>query len=288
MNRTVITAALCLCLTAMLVSEALSETAAGQVLSVRKEAYRIRDAQTEKAEPQMPLLVRDAVRTGARSRAKLFFTDDSIINLGELSQMSVEQYIYNSEKERSTSILKLVDGSLKAVVGRSDLEVHTPTAVAAARGTKFIVSQDVLDNVPRSCIMVLAGEVDVSGLDKKTEGRIRLRAGWMSFVPAGGPPQPAIQIPPSLLMQHSKATRVLGQTTSKRSPKRLSMSRGAVPPPPATQQPTAALSTPAPPPPAPTPRRRSSPPPPEVVAPPVVVPPPVIERSPHGQNAPPR
>ena len=68
-----------------------------------------------------------------------FFNDDSILNLSELSRVEVEEYMYNAEKNRTKSIYKLVEGSLRVVVGRSDLEVHTSTAVAASRGTKFVI-----------------------------------------------------------------------------------------------------------------------------------------------------
>ena len=45
------------------------------------------------------------------------------------------------------------------MVGRSDLEIHTPTAVAAARGTKFIIWAEGRKRKARSCTMVFEGEV---------------------------------------------------------------------------------------------------------------------------------
>ena len=53
------------------------------------------------------------------------------------------------------------------VVGRSDLEVHTATAVAAARGTKFVMwteegmkKTDRKDKITQTCVMSLDGKVE--------------------------------------------------------------------------------------------------------------------------------
>jgi hypothetical protein len=119
---------------------------AGEVLAVKKDAYVIREERRDEAKPKMDLLMKDVVETERQSRAKLFFTDDSILNLAEQSRVSVEEYLYSPEKQRSKSIYNLIDGSIKVVVGRSDLEVHTNTAVAAARGTSFLIRKRQLDN----------------------------------------------------------------------------------------------------------------------------------------------
>lgn len=112
---------------------------AGEVLAVKKDVYVTGETGQDRAEPQMPLMMKDTVETGEESRTKLYFSDDSILNLGELSKVEIEEYMYSPEKKRSKSIYRLVDGSMRVVVGNSDLEVHTDTAVAAARGTKFII-----------------------------------------------------------------------------------------------------------------------------------------------------
>ena len=119
---------------------------AGEVLAVKKNVYVVRGDSRDDAKPKMDLLIKDAVETESKSRAKLFFTDDSILNLAEQSRVSVEEYLYSPEKQRSKSIYNLIDGSIKVVVGRSDLEVHTDSAVAAARGTTFLMKKRKLKN----------------------------------------------------------------------------------------------------------------------------------------------
>ena len=140
---------------------------AGQVLAVKKDVYRIRGNTQDAAKPKMDIAMKDAVATDKDSRTKLFFNDDSIVNLGELSRLEVEEYLYSPEKQRSKSVYKLIDGSVKVIVGRSDLEVHTVSAVAAARGTKFIMfkESDIKsaareDKEDKICVMTIEGKVE--------------------------------------------------------------------------------------------------------------------------------
>jgi len=145
---------------------ALASDNAGQVLAVKKDVYRIRGSAQDNAKPKMDIAMKDAVATDKDSRTKLFFNDDSILNLGELSRVEVEEYLYSPEKQRSKSVYRLIDGSIKVIVGRSDLEVHTASAVAAARGTKFImfkesdVKADQKSKSDKICVMTLEGSVE--------------------------------------------------------------------------------------------------------------------------------
>ncbi len=150
-----------LTITFLFTSYSYSAEEAGQVLAVKKDVYRVRENIKDNAKPQMKLYLKDAVETEKQSRTKLFFTDDSVLNLGELSRVEVEEYIYTSVTNRSKSIYRLIDGSLKVVVGRSDLEVHTASAVAAARGTKFIMwsKKGEKDRKRQECVTTLEGKV---------------------------------------------------------------------------------------------------------------------------------
>src|SRR3989449_6300770 len=88
---------------------------------------------------------KDVIETQADSRAKALFEDDSILTVGESSRVEVNEYIYDPANNQRSTILRLFQGKARALVGRlfaglgSRFEVHTPTAVAAARGTYFVV-----------------------------------------------------------------------------------------------------------------------------------------------------
>jgi hypothetical protein len=88
---------------------------------------------------------KDVIETQADSRAKALFDDDSILTVGENSRVEVSEYIYDPANNQRSSVLRMIQGKARALVGKlfaglgSKFEVHTPTAVAAARGTYFVV-----------------------------------------------------------------------------------------------------------------------------------------------------
>jgi len=183
----------------------------GRVLTVKRDVYLLRAGQQLDARARDPLLLEDVVITDHKSRTKLFFKDDSILNLGERSRVEVAQYLYSSEKERSQAVYTLLEGSLKVVVGRSDLEIHTPTAVAAARGTKFIVGVKGTGADLVTLIMVLQGEVLVKSVMEKIKEIATLQQGQMTRVAMGKPPERPVQTPPHLLEQYMAGTVAIGE-----------------------------------------------------------------------------
>lgn len=193
-------------------SEAASK--AGQVLTVRKDVYVVRVDEKEKAAPQMDILENDAVETGSGSRTKLFFIDDSILNLGEMSRIEVQEYMYSPEKQRSRSIYRLMDGALKVVVGRSDLEIHTPTAVAAARGTKFMVMLQRVADTLVTKITVLEGEVLVKSIVEGIKGAVTVPANKMTEVPENKAPGDIKPVEISTLSRSGGSVTVIGDIES--------------------------------------------------------------------------
>src|SRR2546426_1747396 len=88
---------------------------------------------------------KDVIETQASSRARALFQDDSILTVGENSRVEVSEYIYDPANNQRSTILRLFQGKARALVGKlfagrgSRFEMHTPTAVATARGTYFVV-----------------------------------------------------------------------------------------------------------------------------------------------------
>ena len=111
------------------------------------------------AEEGMPLEEGDNVRTGADGRAELALSSDSVIALGPASIITL------SDLEPKQTLLNLDLGTLvaklrwKATPGRR-MDVMTPTAVAAVRGTEFGVTVQE------------GGETSVGVFD---EGRVAVR-----------------------------------------------------------------------------------------------------------------
>ena len=91
------------------------------------------------------VLFKDVIQTQGESRTKALFQDDSMLTVGENSRVEIDEYIYNPEKNVRQTIVKLMQGQVRALVSKvfkangSRFEIHTPSAVAAARGTYFTV-----------------------------------------------------------------------------------------------------------------------------------------------------
>lgn len=91
------------------------------------------------------VLFKDVIQTYTESRTRAFFQDDSMLTVGENSRVEIDEYIYDPDQNVRRAIVKLIQGQVRALVSKvfktngSKFEVHTPSAVAAARGTYFTV-----------------------------------------------------------------------------------------------------------------------------------------------------
>jgi len=161
--RPIFKAAITLMLVLMVAVPGLSRGAdekISTVVAVKGKAVIERDKKEKDAKVKDGILMVDTVSTREASRAKMLFIDDSILTLGENSKVVIQEYVYSKE-QGGKSIFNLLDGKMKAVVGKANFEVHTPTAIAAARGTVIFFHVGVLNGVPFTHIVCTDGHVDV-------------------------------------------------------------------------------------------------------------------------------
>ena len=91
------------------------------------------------------VLFKDVIQTEKESQTKAFFQDDSVLTVGQNSRVEITEYIYDPDAKLRRSVVKVMQGQVRALVSKvfksngSRFEVHTPSAVAAARGTYFTV-----------------------------------------------------------------------------------------------------------------------------------------------------
>ena len=141
------------------------------------------------------VLFRDLIETQQESRTKALLHDDSILTIGEHSRVEITEHIYDPKRSLRSVVVNLVQGQVRALVGRvftgsgSKFEVHTPTAVAAARGTYFVIWH--VDGASGIANIGSHGNVDF-----QSGGRlVSVTPGTYSLTPPGGgppsPPQPA-------------------------------------------------------------------------------------------------
>jgi hypothetical protein len=95
--------------------------------------------------PQTPVVFHDEVQTESKAHTKALFVDDTLLTLGENTRIQIDEYVFNPDQDQRSVIVNMIAGRVRALVGKhfagpgSRFEIHTPTAVAAARGTYFIV-----------------------------------------------------------------------------------------------------------------------------------------------------
>lgn len=201
---------ICIVLMASLV---MSSNKAGEIRALKGKASIIRSDKAANASVKDTLLLLDTVETEKDSKAKILFIDDSLLTLGEKSRLLVKEYLLGDDKKRGQSVFNLIDGKVRAIVGRNKLEIHTPTAVAAARGTIFVSwvnRQGSLSSCMAalrgvqpgsSCLAVIKGAVDSNNNDTSVKGSETVSGGNMNCVDKGMPPAKPVPIPPDCLKQ---------------------------------------------------------------------------------------
>lgn len=94
---------------------------------------------------QNGVLSEDIIETQQGSRAKAWLQDDTLLSVGEESRVELSEHSYDPVRDRRSTVIRLTRGRVRALIGRpladdrSKFEVHTATALVAARGTYFIV-----------------------------------------------------------------------------------------------------------------------------------------------------
>lgn len=161
---------------------------AGEVSGLKGTSNFIREERRLLANLHDSVLMEDTVETAKEARIKLAFIDDSRLTLGEKTRLSVKQYLEGNEKQRGRSVFRMTDGMVRALVGKNSLEIHTPTAVAAARGTEFIVYTTTIDNKPATCVVGIEDEAETWNIDVSIAGKQKVGKGEFTCIVYGMPP----------------------------------------------------------------------------------------------------
>jgi len=156
----------------------------GKVVAVRGTTVVERGGQEIAAKVNLDLEISDSIRTSESAKIKLLFTDGSILTLGANTHLVIKEFI-DGKGERGKSLFNLLDGKMRSVVGYTQFEVATPTAVAAARGTVIYFDVDALNGLPVTTIVCLEGVIDVTSLLVDVSGSVVLTAGNMVIVKTG-------------------------------------------------------------------------------------------------------
>lgn len=161
----------------------------GSVVALKGTAVIERDAKAIEAKVKDGIQLKDTVETKVSSKTKMLFIDDSVLTMGEKAKVVIKEFVYSKDKG-GKSIFNLIDGKMRSVVGKAAFEVHTPTAVAAARGTVFDCEAGDRSGKQFTTCTCYEGVVDISSADPTISGRVSLRQG-MTVTVVSGLPVPA-------------------------------------------------------------------------------------------------
>ena len=117
----------------------------GRIKTVVGTATVVRGKDLTPATPGYQLLVSDVLTTGKDGRIGVTFIDNSRFAVGPNSRLALSQFEFDDTTHRGRFLTTLDRGSLAIISGqvarenKDAMRVRTPTAVLAARGTRFVV-----------------------------------------------------------------------------------------------------------------------------------------------------
>ena len=129
----------------------------------------------------------DVIQTAADSSTKLFFTDQSMIDLGPNSSFKVSDYALGNGENR-TGTFSLFYGKLRSLItkkvgNQGKVEYRSGGAVMGVRGTEFVVDQKTAAATGTPGIVVVAGVVAVGAVGGGAV--VPMKAGEMVAASAG-------------------------------------------------------------------------------------------------------
>jgi FecR protein len=183
----------------LLSGPALAQTAAGSFQSVAGQVQIQRTGgATIGAAAGVGVNVGDRIITGPNGHAVIILNDQSRLELGPASSITLDQYTISGGT--TSTRISLFSGVMRSLVNASqggaaaDYQVHTPNAVAAVRGTKFdtAYSENVIRPGYQGCekytdVSVYQGTVNLAPVATPNGGK-DIHAGYESTLPCDKPP----------------------------------------------------------------------------------------------------
>jgi hypothetical protein len=137
---------------------------------------------------QKPVFQEDIIETDRASKVRITLVDATVISLGEQSRLELKQFSHDASQQTRSGRLAIASGFFRAILkemtSSSTVEVITPTAVAAIRGTD-LMGEVTADS---TAIVVLEGTVAISNIRPMFRGLSTLTPGMGTTVKGDEPP----------------------------------------------------------------------------------------------------
>jgi ferric-dicitrate binding protein FerR (iron transport regulator) len=160
------------------------------------------------------LEIGDQVRTARPGRVRIVFADESVLELADASQITIDESVFDPAPGAARAAVNLLSGKIRALVSEyyrtpgNSYEVRTETAVAGVRGTTFVVTYDA--DADRTDIVGVEGWVEVHNAADRGAPGVRLTTGELSVVLSGLPPSPARRLDDVMFRQYLEGFTFIG------------------------------------------------------------------------------
>ena len=143
-----------------ILSASLSQTsfsAVGKVTEQTGPTEIVRNKRSTPSAVNAPVEMNDTIVT-AKAKAKLTFEDNTTVNITEQSKLIIDDFVYDPKKGSGKIAMKVVLGTARYASGQiaktnpQNVNVQTPTATVAVRGTDFSMT---VDELGRSLVVLL-------------------------------------------------------------------------------------------------------------------------------------
>jgi len=170
---------------------------AGSITAINGSVTITRAGRSFPAAYGAPIQVGDTVTTSPSGRTTITLSDGSQLELIESSKLVMTENLLNPNGSRARTSVNLMDGLVRSLVRFTagtppNFEVHTPNAVASARGTTYDTNYQNNVNRPGqvkckefSDITVYNGTVEVSNPTNPTAPPVDVHTGEKTTVPCG-------------------------------------------------------------------------------------------------------
>ena len=87
----------------------------------------------------------DTIISETKSNAQILFLDQTVLTLGEDSELTIDEFIYDPLSHEGSFVSNVKSGTVKFITGQisnnnpDNLEVKIPLGTLGARGTEFVV-----------------------------------------------------------------------------------------------------------------------------------------------------
>ena len=118
----------------------------------------IKNQNNEKLQNGSKIFFGDTIFSKEDSNAQILFIDQTVLTLGEDTEMTIDEFIYDPNTNEGSFVSSVKSGTVKFITGQiskknpENLEVNVPSGTLGARGTEFVV---LTENNNESTVVLL-------------------------------------------------------------------------------------------------------------------------------------